>query len=328
AIGLPAATPAVRRRLVLGTGAAAILAALSAVPYLLARREAALGTATAAVQRLYSAMPGRTGATPALVVALATLRWWRAGIPRPGGGRCIAMLAACGVLAHLLALGPAIAVGGVTVPGPFAALAALAPGVAVMRAPGRFNAVTTMALAALAGVGVAGVLRRTGTRPTRALVEFAAAAFAAGAVAYGLPHPVPVRPIEKWSTLPPAYRWLARAPRGPLVEIPFHDVRQPFAADEEARRMYRSIWHWQPLLNGYSGFVPLGYGAVSTAARALPAPAARATLVREAGLAWVLVHRDALGLRERRAWRPPRPGLRVAAVFGPDVIFAVTSRAD
>lgn len=325
AAALPDSSAIARRRLVFTVTIAMVVVALSAIPYLLARREAAIPAAATAVQQFYSATPGRTGATPALVIALLTLPWWRAGMRATAGGRWLAALVACTVLAHLLALGPLVQIGGLTLPGPFAAFAAVVPGVAVIRAPVRFNAVATMGLAALAGIGVAGGLRRCHewSSSWQVFARGIVVAGAAGAVAYGVPHPVPVKAIETWATLPPAYRWLATAPRGPLVEIPFHDVRQPLEPREEVHRQYLSIWHWQPLVNGYSGFVPASYGAISATARALPAPAAVADLVRDTGLRWVLVHRDQLTRLEHGAWRPPHPRLDVAAVFGRDVLFTV-----
>ena len=104
-------------------------------------------------------------------------------------------------------------------------------------------------------------------------------------------------------------------------EIPFHDiVREPFSFEVEAQRMYRSIYHWHPILNGFSGHVPPGYTAVASLAQKLPDGSARVQLVRATGVRYVLVHRAELAPGGWRRWRG-HPGLRVDAVSGRDVLF-------
>ncbi len=54
---------------------------------------------------------------------------------------------------------------------------------------------------------------------------------------------------------PPLYAWLAQQPRGVVAELPAPE----HISGSDARTAYLSIFHWQPLVNGYSGFVPQSY---------------------------------------------------------------------
>ena len=68
--------------------------------------------------------------------------------------------------------------------------------------------------------------------------------------------------MDRWLTVPavPAdvYRWLAVQPRSVVAEVPFA------RADElhlihDGLYMFNSTWHWQPIVNGYSGFFPKSF---------------------------------------------------------------------
>jgi len=306
---------AARRRwaaLVVPIAVAAVVVALSALPYV--HVASSFAPPPPELVRFYSARPGQTGATAAVLLALATLPFWRRGARR-GVGVWLVALAAAGVGAHLLALGP-------TVAGPFGLLARFVPGLAAMRGASRFNAVTTLAAAALAGVGVAGVLARL-ARPTRTIVALGFVGFAAVAFRQAVPHPLPLRPIDTADGLPPVYRWLAREPAAPLLEVPLYDARVPAEAQKEAVRVARTIYAWHPLLNGYSGHTPPAYRAVSGLARALPDDRAVRLLARATGLRRVVVHRAELTEPERRRWDEPGEALALVARFGDDAVYAV-----
>ena len=62
----------------------------------------------------------------------------------------------------------------------------------------------------------------------------------------------------KWGLLevppvPEAYRTLARLPPAPVVE--FHFPYKQTDLHNHARYMFWSMWHWRPLVNGYSDFI-------------------------------------------------------------------------
>jgi hypothetical protein len=75
------------------------------------------------LMRLYSARPGQTGATAAVLLALATLPFWRRGVRDGVGVPWIVALAAVGIVGHLLRSGTTIDVAGRTVTAPFGVLA-------------------------------------------------------------------------------------------------------------------------------------------------------------------------------------------------------------
>jgi hypothetical protein len=55
---------------------------------------------------------------------------------------------------------------------------------------------------------------------------------------------------------PPLSSWLAEQPRGVVAELPLRGEPLPGADPEYA---YLSTFHWQPMVNGYSGFYPQSY---------------------------------------------------------------------
>jgi hypothetical protein len=53
----------------------------------------------------------------------------------------------------------------------------------------------------------------------------------------------------------PIHAWLAQQPRGVVAELPMPDD----VPGTDPRTSYLSTFHWQPIVNGYSGFVPQSY---------------------------------------------------------------------
>jgi hypothetical protein len=115
--------------------------------------------------------------------------------------------------------------------------------------------------------------------------------------------------------------------RGPLLELP---AQGPWA---EAASTYRSIFHRRPLLNGYSGYWPVGYAERMALARRLPDPAAVRELEGTTGLRQIVVHTAAYRPEERRVWielanRGGDATLALVARDGPDLLFDVVGGAD
>jgi len=163
------------------------------------------------------------------------------GAPRPAGD--LGFYAVLAALSLWASLGPPF--------GLYAALYHLLPGFDLIRVPSRLAILTELALALLAGAGASRLLDRL-RPPLRgwaggALVLLLAAEFAT-------PLNAPVYPIEVGEV----DRWLAAQPK-PFVaaELP---VAPPTDAVASARLhshyMLHSMLHWQPIVNGYSGFVP------------------------------------------------------------------------
>jgi hypothetical protein len=316
-------------RLIIPTVAAALVVTIVTAPYLRAAARGALLAPAAELVSFSSGAVGRTGATGALLVCVLTGCFWRHGLKTHVSHAWPLGLLSAALVTHLLALGPEVRVAGWTLPAPFALLAALVPGVESVRVPVRFNAATTMCLAALAGVGLAGALhrleaRRAGGRVTRWLPGASAVGLALLSVPLTMRWPVATTPIATDDHVPAVYRALASAAPGPLLELPFHDVAlQPFERLEEARRAYLSVYHWHPLLNGYSGYVPASYRIVSGLVRALPDAEALRLLGRTTGVRYVVIHGDQLPPSLRADWPARVAALGTSRSFGQDVLVTL-----
>jgi hypothetical protein len=165
-------------------------------------------------------------------------------VRRDGGGAGLAFYALLAGLSTWASLGPPF--------GLYTALYKLLPGFDLIRVPSRLAILTLLALAILAGAGAGRLLERV-ARPAQAwagaaLVLLLAAEFAQ------FPLHAPAYAIEVGEV----DRWVAGRPRPFVVaELP---VAAPTDAIGSARYhshyMLHSMLHWQPIVNGYSGFVP------------------------------------------------------------------------
>ncbi len=128
-----------------------------------------------------------------------------------------------------------------------------------LRAPERMGIVVALCLAIFSAFGVRELRRRY---PAHA----SAIAVAACAAAMLELNSVPFdwRP----DSIPAPYRVLARVPRGPVAEFPFYDLRSDFHI--HTRYMLNSTTHWQPLLNGYSDFIPPDFRTLATTLATFP----------------------------------------------------------
>ena len=61
------------------------------------------------------------------------------------------------------------------------------------------------------------------------------------------------------------------------------------AIERSGRPMYFSMWHWRPMVNGYSGFIPASYVSLLDGASTFPDASALQYLV-EAGVTHIAVH--------------------------------------
>lgn len=131
-----------------------------------------------------------------------------------------------------------------------------------LRAPARMGIVGVLALAVSAAFAVRALTARTrpGWRRAAVTVGIGAVALADLAVA-----PIDWRPVRP---IPQALRALADRPRGPLVVFPFYDRRVDFHV--HTRYMLNSTAHWQPLVNGYSDYIPPDFRNVAAKLASFP----------------------------------------------------------
>jgi len=213
------------------------------------------------------------------------------------------------------------------------------PALRVIRVPARLGSGGLVGLCLLAGLGFFELTRRLREwLPSRSAA--AASIVLALLVCWNLYVDLqqrPWSPADQWE-LPAAFPVrpspapdspiiaAIRGRDGPLLEVP---VDKFGGADPTAHAlaMYRSIFHWRPLLNGYASYWPHGFLERMRIVQRLPEPDAIEALWRETGLALVVVH--TASMRERaRAWLPLAMGqnawLRPVARDHGDVLFEVT----
>lgn len=186
----------------------------------------------------------------------------------------VLMLAAVVLVSLLLSLGT-------NLPG-YGALYAAIPLLRGIRAPVRAGHLVLIALAALAGLGLARVRRGRSARLAGVLA--AGAVFLATAEAWVAPigfkpgkHPASVAAVLK------------NEPRAVVACFPMPPPNAPFT---NAQYMLDSMLHWKPMLNGYSGFVPASYVRHWELLKDFPAPGALAYL-KHTGVTHVITYGDA-----------------------------------
>jgi len=175
--------------------------------------------------------------------------------------------------------------------GLYAALFHVLPFMSFLRAPARFGLLVAMALAVLAAFAVERWLARLPSR--RAAWIGAALPLLVALELTGVPlASVPPRPV------PEPYRVLARLPRGPLVEFPFY--AEPTERHHHTLYMLFSTYHWRPLINGYSDYIPEDFRAFAWDVSTFPSNEAFEVLDR-LGARYAMVHLDMYASAPREA---------------------------
>ena len=150
-----------------------------------------------------------------------------------------------------------------------------------VRAPARFAILVGLTLAVLAAAGVRRILQRLPGRSAR----LAAAALCTAALTIDSWPRYELFPM--WRSPPAIYASLQPAPAPVLFEFPVHPQPQRF--EENLPYMYFSIWHWTPMVNGYSGFNPPSYAALLEGTTGFPGGHSLDYLSR-AGVTHMTVH--------------------------------------
>ncbi len=131
--------------------------------------------------------------------------------------------------------------------GLYAALYYVVPVLSLIRASSRFGVIVTLALAVLTGLAIQRLLSH------RTIVSQGRWVAALALITVLESTSIPIR----WVTAPPrfaAYEMLAALPRTAVAEFPFFARRDDFP--KHTYYMLNSTRHWQPLLNGYSNYIP------------------------------------------------------------------------
>jgi hypothetical protein len=202
--------------------------------------------------------------------AAPALGWWRANPQR------IFYLMLAG-LALWASLGPSW--------GLYALLYRLIPGFDALRVPARLAVLVTLAWAVLAAYGWQ---RLAALWPGKAgLRRGLLAGVSLLILLESCSLPVPW--LQVYDFTPPVYQWLAGQPAGSVVfEAPTMGHMGDQARD--ARYLYWSSKHRQPLVNGYSGFFPPGYRELAEIAGRLPEAGELLPELRRRGTRFLVLH--------------------------------------
>lgn len=164
----------------------------------------------------------------------------------------IVCLLACVVMGGLLALGLNLRIGDWR---PFASLREVVPGLRTLRSPFRAVAISQVLLAALAALALARLASWRGNTGRILALALGVLAAAENLASPGNLVPTPTSPRTTWTD------WLRKQPGKLIVaHVPFPRGLHVSDYEVETWRMFGQIDHHRPLLNGYSGYFPSGYG--------------------------------------------------------------------
>jgi hypothetical protein len=147
-----------------------------------------------------------------------------------------------------------------------------------LRVPARFSVLVGLSLAILAGVGLARLGSRLSRRGATGLVIVAVV------LVYVEYRPsLALQPVRR--EMPSVYTPLAGRSETVVAVFPMAKAQ----SDNDALYMYFSTWHWQRLVNGYSGNFPASYEDLLERMQDFPSPDAIAAL-KQRGVRFIVLH--------------------------------------
>ncbi|HEU4937628.1 MAG TPA: hypothetical protein VFT39_14305, partial [Vicinamibacterales bacterium] len=163
-----------------------------------------------------------------------------------------------------------------------------------LRAPARLGIFVVFALAVLAGFGYSFLVESLRVRHRRVLLAFLLMAML---TEYFTSVPLVTYPNDA----PAVYKLLATQPPGVVAEFPAPTPSLRPGQDPkyglpgaDPKYAYLSIFHWKPLINGYSGFYPASYIRRLLDLRRFPEPFSLRVLRRE-GVRYLVIHQSGYG---------------------------------
>ena len=191
-----------------------------------------------------------------------------------------------------------------------------------LRAPARFAVFVLAGIALLAALGLEQALAWARRRERS---QWLVTAFALAIVC--LEYLSPQTQLSRFDMDPPVYRFLRGQPAGAVLELPLPKESGQVALDVDY--IFWSTRHWQPLVNGYSGYYPASYQPTLDVLNRLPDPDSL-SLLRERGVRYLLVHVTYLETerdRNRVVGLLAEPALRWVGSYhdwiGPTEVFEV-----
>ncbi len=210
-----------------------------------------------------------------------------------------------------------------------------------IRVPARFHVVFVLALAVLAGYGVALITGRVGRgKGGRRALRLWGAVLLAVVLAENINLPVSMAEVPTGRQVPQVYRWLAEQGEARIIELPtepwgelhrydrqleFYPADPPAYSAREGLRVYYTTYHWKQTANGYSGYFPYHYNRIFYEMQGFPSIRSL-ELLRGLGIThvlwdWRMVPAEKVG--EYRERLLSLPGTDLLADFGEQWVLAV-----
>jgi hypothetical protein len=186
-----------------------------------------------------------------------------------------------GLLALWSSLGPAA--------GLYSLLYHTVPVFSLLRAPGRFGLAVSLALAVLSAFGVGALLAKPAPIRGRWV--------AAGAIVFAIVDLSTTMPFIDVPPFPKAYGVLAISRPGPVAKFPFFYRGTEFHL--HSKYMLGSTTHWQPMVNGYSDYIPQEYADFALLLSSFPNPEGF-DILRARRVRYVVFHLDSYDSRTRQ----------------------------
>ncbi len=202
------------------------------------------------------------------------------------------MLFGVAIISIILSFGLTGHIGGHNVPLPYRVFYYVVPGFKAIRVPARLGLLSLVGLAGLAGLGLDLIIRRLSRLSPLWFVQLAAAAGLSVLLVFGMSVEYTTR-IPLPGALPatlaeanrPDYAWLAAHP-APTIEFPMGD-----GIIASSWPNFWSTFHWNPVVNGYSGIAPPVYYIFRDEVKSFPSPHTIA-LLQGIGVRNVVYHSD------------------------------------
>jgi hypothetical protein len=268
-------------------------------------------------------VPSANRSEKALLPGFAALALALVGV-RAGRGRdrlvwffCVALSAT----AVLLSLGPELRWGSAAIPLPYRFLYRHLPGFDSIRVPARISVLALFGIAVLAGFGAAALVSRWKRPCAIALLGLLFFEYRT----YSLESVFPEAPAAS-----PAHVWLAREKlEGAILVLPIHEGSEIL---RESLAMYHSTAHFQPLVNGYSGWWPNDYWELVGRLRHFPTARSLRFLRERAPVRYVVVHYDRIPEPRRRelerGMERYRASMPVVFRLGDEVVYEIRQAVD
>lgn len=203
--------------------------------------------------------------------------------------KLLALVASAGTVGLLLSFGQYLEIGSARISMPSAWLRDIVPGFEGIRAPSRFAVLAVVALAVFAALGAYVLLKMLPSR-VRLLCGIALMIVVLAETSFRVAL-APVPTVERFGEVNTA---LADRPAGAVVELPIRNWSDVDWAATEPSRQLLALSDGHPRVNGYSGWQPQNFIALTTALNSFPSTEAFASL-DEIGVRYVVLRTKAVG---------------------------------